>query len=451
MLAASAAPRRSGSRSPAARAARAPPPRARRARASRRRARRGPARARAPARRPRRRPPPHRRPQRGVRFERAPQQRRTSASSSAIRTRAGEGIHDQYRGRPSAPCVRGAMTAPAMGTAPRCANRRAPPRGRRSRGRRRRDARVAGAVAGDSGAPTRMPRRAMRGAFDPVGPSSRSRGPRAAVRVAGRARRRRATSSPRRRPRRGWSRPAAAAAAGWLLAPAAPADPDRRAGAPAGTRSTGGPRWRSRHSPRQAAASGADALERLTHRLRTDVMTLQARSPTPRSAGCSSPEELVALPRPSWGAPRREAQRRLTDARAVMRVLDPAARSAPEPVAEMPARRARGAPDGPPRSARPRERALTRRGLGGLRAAAGRRRAAGAPSPSTPDPAGWRVTRRRPRADHGGTPVAWTETELGALAHAGHLVAAAGGSAAATRDARGTLGIELIAPGRRRR
>ena len=118
-------------------------------------------------------------------------------------------------------------------------------------------------------------------------------------------------------------------AAGWLLAHAAPADPEaarmrleraveREAAA------------RLQAAARQLAPLAADLLERLTHRLRTDVTTLQAVADG-AVKGLFEPADLELLPG-ELERSGREAQRRLTAAREVMGVLTPGARSAPEPI-----------------------------------------------------------------------------------------------------------------------
>jgi hypothetical protein len=58
-----------------------------------------------------------------------------------------------------------------------------------------------------------------------------------------------------------------------------------------------------------------------------------------------------------------------------------------------------------------------------------------------PDPRGWRVA-----AGPGGAPVGWTERTVGGLVHAGHIVAAAGGSAAAEHDSEGRVRVVLVLP-----
>ena len=118
-------------------------------------------------------------------------------------------------------------------------------------------------------------------------------------------------------------------AAGWLLAHAAPADPEaartrleraveREAAA------------RLQAAARQLAPLAADLLERLTHRLRTDVTTLQAVADG-AVKGLFEPADLELLPG-ELERSGREAQRRLSAAREVMGVLTPGARSEPEPV-----------------------------------------------------------------------------------------------------------------------
>jgi hypothetical protein len=192
---------------------------------------------------------------------------------------------------------------------------------------------------------------------------------------------------------------------------------------------------------RQGADLGWDALERLTHRLSTDVMTLHAVAEA-ALAGLFKPEDLQDLPgeldRTASGA-----RRRLNDARAVMSVLDRGSARAPEPIIETLRDELEAAsrevtvtgPDG--------ERPLTLIPGAGWAACAQRLGSDERLGAFTvePDPAGWRVS-----TNSSGEPVAWNETELGALALAGQLVAAAGGTAGATRDADGALGITLVLP-----
>jgi len=224
-------------------------------------------------------------------------------------------------------------------------------------------------------------------------------------------------------------------AAGWLLAEAAPDDPERaRALLQRAVERETALALQSR--ARQASAMGADLLERLTHRLRTDVATLQAVADG-ALRGLFEAEDLELLPG-ELERTGREAQRRLTGVREVMTVLDPAARSAPEPVvktlrAELEAAGRDATVTGPageqPLALIPGAGWATCARL----LASDARRAAFAVEP---DPAGWRVVAGDPR-----TPVEWTERSVGAAAHAGHIVAAAGGSAAAAAE-----GMTLVLP-----
>ena len=165
-------------------------------------------------------------------------------------------------------------------------------------------------------------------------------------------------------------------AVGWLLANAPPPDPEAAQERLERfvERETA---LRLQARARQGAPLGAELLERLTHRLRTDVTTLKAVADG-AIAGLFEPADLELLPG-ELERTAREALRRLSAAREVMGVLLPGARLAPEPVAatleaeleaagreadhQRPSRRA--TPDAHPR---PR--------LGGMRADARRRPAA---------------------------------------------------------------------------
>ena len=166
-------------------------------------------------------------------------------------------------------------------------------------------------------------------------------------------------------------------AVGWLLAHAAPADPDaarlrleRAVEREAATR--------LQAAARELAPLAADLLERLTHRLRTDVTTLQAVADG-AVKGLFEPADLELLPG-ELERTGREAQRRLSDAREVMGVLTPGARSEPEPIeatlrAELGAA-GRAATVAGPAGETPRT-LIPGPGLGGLRAHPGRRPASG--------------------------------------------------------------------------
>lgn len=120
------------------------------------------------------------------------------------------------------------------------------------------------------------------------------------------------------------------AAAGWLLAEHAPDDVQaarawlEREVAQRTARVT-------QRRLEQLAAQQGELLERLTHRLRTDVTTLQAVADGALlgAFGADEQAEIGA----QVGAAAAEAQRRLTAAREVMGVLTPASSRGPEPVA----------------------------------------------------------------------------------------------------------------------
>jgi len=192
----------------------------------------------------------------------------------------------------------------------------------------------------------------------------------------------------------------------------------------------------------QAATLGVEAVGRLVHRLSTDVMTLQTVAEAAlRDLFDAADRESLPGELERTG---REAQRRLTDMRAILGVLAPLAPRAPEPVAETLRDELEGAGRTVTVTAPDAEIALTRiPGVGWTGAA---QRLAeddrlGNFSVTT-DPAGWRLSAGAPT----GEPVDWAEPELGALAHAGHLVVAAGGLARAVRDFGGELGVSLVLP-----
>jgi hypothetical protein len=258
---------------------------------------------------------------------------------------------------------------------------------------------------------------------------------RAAVRVAGGpVARRHVEPVPPRAP---WVAEArCGTAAGWLLAHEAPPDPDvvQQRLQRAVERETA---LRLQAAARAAAPLAADLLERLTHRLRTDVTTLQAVADG-AIKGLFEPEDLELLP----GELERtghETLRRLSGAREVMGVLARGARLGPEPVEAT----LRAELDGAGRAATiavgAREAPLTF--IPGPGWAACARMLAGDPRLEMfalrPDPGGWLLTSG---AD--GIPVEWTERTVGDVAHVGHIVAAAGGSAVATEP----FGIRLTLP-----
>ncbi|MDA0141759.1 hypothetical protein OJ962_29980, partial [Solirubrobacter sp. CPCC 204708] len=116
------------------------------------------------------------------------------------------------------------------------------------------------------------------------------------------------------------------AAAGWLLAPHAPADvAGARAWLEVEVARRTAAAW-ERHA-RALAALDADLIERLTHRLRTDVMTLGtvAEGALTGVFADESAEVAAELRRTS-----QEAQRRMTAAREVATVLAAGSTGAPE-------------------------------------------------------------------------------------------------------------------------
>jgi signal transduction histidine kinase len=248
----------------------------------------------------------------------------------------------------------------------------------------------------------------------------------------------------------GWSARAAwAGASGWLLAVGAPADAERAADVLQ--------RAVERHSAEamrrladQRAAMAAELLETLTHRLRTDVSTLQAVAEG-ALAGLFEGEELAQIPAELKGMGG-EAQRRLSLVREVMTVLQPDAPRRPEPIvevlrAELDAAGLETRVDGVPG-----ERAMALVPGAGwaacarllARAIAGDARLAGASVTVRPDPAGWTVATAPPGVD--AEPLPWTERAVGELVHAGEMAAAAGGAALAARLGDDRLRVELTLP-----
>jgi hypothetical protein len=225
-------------------------------------------------------------------------------------------------------------------------------------------------------------------------------------------------------------------AAGWLLAQAAPADPEaaRARLQRAVERETA---HRLQAAAQAAAPLAADLLERLTHRLRTDVTTLQAVADG-AIKGLFEPEDLELLPG-ELGRTGREALRRLSEAREVMGVLAPGARLAPEPVEATLRAELEGAGRDADIATPAGETPLTF--IPGPGWAACARVLAGDPRLGMfelgPARSGWSLN-----SGAGGTPVEWTGRTLGELAHVGHIVAAAGGSAVVTDP----FGIHLTLP-----
>ena len=224
-------------------------------------------------------------------------------------------------------------------------------------------------------------------------------------------------------------------AAGWLLAREAPEDPEAARALLARTVEREAA-LRAQALRRNVSALTTDLLERLTHRLRTDVTTLQAVADG-AIAGLFEPEDLEQLPG-ELRRTSREALERLTAAREVMRAHDPGARREPESIvdtlrAELEAAGRAAIVDGPSD-----EHPLTLVPGPGW-AACARALAADARLEMFavgPNPAGWSVT-----AGASGTPVEWTERTVGELVYVGHILAAAGGSAVVMHP----FGVKLTA------
>jgi signal transduction histidine kinase len=202
----------------------------------------------------------------------------------------------------------------------------------------------------------------------------------------------------------------------------------------------------------ERAAMGSELLEALTHRLRTDVTTLQAVAEGTLAGLFSDAEgEEVAREVKEVG---REAQRRLSAAREAMTALRPAAASEPAQIAET----LRSELDGLGAAVAVHEPAgeLPRAALPGAGWAACARmlakalatdpRLGGAEAAITivADPVGWAVVAGPAAAE--GRPIAWTERMLGPLAGAGHVAVAGGGSAAAAELDGDGLVVRLTVP-----
>jgi hypothetical protein len=224
-------------------------------------------------------------------------------------------------------------------------------------------------------------------------------------------------------------------AVGWLLANVAPQDPEaaRELLARAVEREAA---LRAQAARREVSVLTAELLERLTHRLRTDVTTLQAVAEG-ALAGLFEAEDLEQLPG-ELQRTGRGAFERLSAAREVMRAHSEPPR-APEDVvatlrAELEGAGRDAVVDGPadeqPRTCLP--------GPGWAGCA---RRLAADPRLEMfavgPDPNGWYVT-----AGAAGEPGPWTEASVGDLVSVGHVLALAGGSAVATHP----FGVRLTLP-----
>ena len=231
------------------------------------------------------------------------------------------------------------------------------------------------------------------------------------------------------------------AAAGWLLAAAPPTDP----AAVTERLHTLVARRTAFVRERQAfalAALDAELIERLTHRLRTDVMTLSAVAEGALE-GVFADEAAGVLEEIQRTSA--EGQRRITAAREVMTTLEAGAGDRPESIATTLRAELEGmGRAGVPVTVIDDEEPWARIGGAGWAACA---RLLAAEShwerfAVEPDAGGWRVTGA---AGDSGQPIAWSHRELGALTAAGHIVVAAGGHAAAG-DAAGAVAVTLVVP-----
>jgi hypothetical protein len=248
-----------------------------------------------------------------------------------------------------------------------------------------------------------------------------------------------------------WSASARCGAAwGWLLAERPPAEP--------GEARDVLERAVERHTAlalgrltARRAAMAAELLERHTHALRSDVSSLQAVAEG-ALAGVFEADE-VSEASAQVRAVGEAAQRRLTAARDVMRVLDPAAPRQPEPLVTVLRQELDGAGVRLPLAAVDGERPMTLMPGAGWSACARllvEALAPGAPLGGegvaiavTAGPAGWVVTAG---CEGPGEPEAWTERHVGSVVDVGRLAIAAGGAASAARLDSGRLRIALTLP-----
>jgi hypothetical protein len=235
------------------------------------------------------------------------------------------------------------------------------------------------------------------------------------------------------------------AAAGWLLAEAPPAD-EAAAVAALGHAVDGHTARLLQSVARRRGEIVGDLLERLVHRLRTDVSSLQIVADGALAGGFDGDEREPV--RSELRGVAEAAQRRLGAMSAVREAMDPATARVPEALAGVledagVAVSVRGAAG---------ERAVTAlRGSGWstcarLLAAAlsGDGPLAGGAVVVEPDALGWAVTAGAP--DGAGAPCRWTEGALGELAYAGGIAVAAGGDASAERVGDERLRVRLVVP-----
>lgn len=244
-------------------------------------------------------------------------------------------------------------------------------------------------------------------------------------------------------------------AVGWVLAEGPPDDPDavRAVLTRAVERHTA---LRLQQRAVQARALGADLLEGLTHRLLTDVVTLESVADGALS-GAYDNEETEDI-RHGLRRLRADALERLAGARDVMSSLRPDAPLRPEPlVATLTEEFA--ICDVTPRFEVPPDELPTvlvpgvgwstcARLLAGALATDPRLGGADATVSVAPHPDGWCVRAGPAGADPPShdEPPSWTETMVGDLLHAGDLAAMAGGAACAYPLSDDGLVVELLVP-----
>jgi hypothetical protein len=240
-------------------------------------------------------------------------------------------------------------------------------------------------------------------------------------------------------------------AAGWLLATRAPEDEARARELLQRAVDRHTALAIQRLSGRRAAMATA-VIERLTHRLRTDVSALQAVTEG-ALRGLFRPEELDTVG-DEVAATAAEAQRQLSDAREVMSTLHPTAARDPEPLlgvlrGELEAGGTEVAVTGPegedPMALLPGAGwGVCARLLAGALAADPRLGGDAATVAVEPDPDGWTLVAGAPGP--AGEALAWTQRTVGALLHAGHVAVAAGGAATAARVGDDGLRVTITVP-----
>jgi signal transduction histidine kinase len=237
-------------------------------------------------------------------------------------------------------------------------------------------------------------------------------------------------------------------AIGWLLADAPPEDARRTDHLLQGAVARHSALALQRRAS-QRAAMEAELLESLTHRLRTDVSTLQAVSEG-LLGGVFAGDELELIPR-ELRQVGEEAQRRLSLVREVLAVLHPDAPKHAEPLVETLRAELEGVGAAVAVEQPLGERPMTSVPGGGwstcARLLADALAKAEGPAGSVSvraHPDGWEVTAGR--LDVAGPPAPWMERTLGELVYAGYIAVVAGGAASAERLPDGALRVRLTVP-----